>query len=89
MICITSRKLSVAASYNASRATIWKIELYKGSVFQSLFQFLVFLVSTVIGMRFAYRRLCRFFPSDNIVGMRHATSLHFNILNTIHLPITF
>ena len=35
VICITGRKRSAAAGYNAAEATIWKIELYKGSVFQT------------------------------------------------------
>ena len=35
VICITGRKRSAAAGYNATEATIWKIELYKGSVFQT------------------------------------------------------
>ena len=42
VICITGRKRSAAAGHNASKATIWKIELYEGSVFQTVFQFLVF-----------------------------------------------
>ena len=41
VICITGRKRSAAAGHNASKATIWKIELYKGSVFQTVSQFLV------------------------------------------------
>ncbi len=39
VICITGRKRSAAAGYNATKATIWKIELYKGSVFQTGFLF--------------------------------------------------
>ena len=35
VICITGRKRSAAAGCNATEATIWKIELYKGSVFQT------------------------------------------------------
>ena len=35
VICITGRKRSAAAGYNATEATIWKIGLYKGSVFQT------------------------------------------------------
>ena len=35
VICITGRKRSAAAGYNATEATIWKIEPYKGSVFQT------------------------------------------------------
>ena len=35
VICITGRKRSAAAGFNATEATIWKIELYKGSVFQT------------------------------------------------------
>ena len=42
VICITGRKRSAAAGHNASKATIWKIELCKGSVFQTVFQFLAF-----------------------------------------------
>ena len=37
VICITGRKRSAAAGHNASKATIWKIELYEGSVFQTAF----------------------------------------------------
>ena len=42
VICITGRKRSAAAGYNATETTIWKIELYKGSVFQTGFQSVTF-----------------------------------------------
>ena len=62
VICITGRKRSAAAGHNATKATIWKIELYEGSVFQTGFPF-----SFHHGLRFAYPRLCRFCPSDNFI----------------------
>ena len=42
VICITGRKRSAAAGFNATEATIWKIELYKSSVFQTGSHSLIF-----------------------------------------------
>ena len=84
VICITGRKHSAAAGHNAAKATIWKIELYEGSVFQTVFQFLAFP-----RVRFAYPRLCRFCPSENFVRTRRATYLQQNLLNSKRLPLNF
>jgi hypothetical protein len=37
VICKTGRKRKVAAGHDVFKTTIWKIELYKGSVFQTGF----------------------------------------------------
>ena len=37
VICITGRKRSAAAGHNTTKESLWKSELYEGSVFQTVF----------------------------------------------------